>query len=324
MKRAEPAGRAIADRDVLLWCNAQAGGAPDPEDLAIRLRACGRSVRLAEPGRDAPPDPLTELVLVAGGDGTVAQAARRLGHSGVPLAILPSGTANNVAAALGIADTDKPEQAVSGRAHAIDLGRVQGPWGERIFVESVGVGLLALTERSLHETAERQGGYEAAGKIVAGRRAIETALARPEAFDGSVRSDGDVPLERSLVFVEICNLGRTGPGVLLAPEADASDGAFDVVLGDLAAAEALRHACEIGGSPVRLVPDLPVRRCRRIELTCRLGDLRIDGKFGTEIADADPCDDRHHDVTVETLPGALWVITPNALRPGDGDDAERS
>jgi diacylglycerol kinase family enzyme len=43
-----------------------------------------------------------DLVAVAGGDGTVAKAARRLLDRNVPLALLPAGTANNVAHSLDL------------------------------------------------------------------------------------------------------------------------------------------------------------------------------------------------------------------------------
>ena len=43
-----------------------------------------------------------DLVIVAGGDGTVARVARRLRNRDIPLAILPIGTANNIARALGL------------------------------------------------------------------------------------------------------------------------------------------------------------------------------------------------------------------------------
>ena len=43
-----------------------------------------------------------DLVVVAGGDGTVRDAAERLVDSGVPMAIVPAGTANVFAAALGV------------------------------------------------------------------------------------------------------------------------------------------------------------------------------------------------------------------------------
>jgi hypothetical protein len=43
-----------------------------------------------------------DIVVAAGGDGTIAHVARLLAHRGIPLAILPLGTANNIAKSVGI------------------------------------------------------------------------------------------------------------------------------------------------------------------------------------------------------------------------------
>lgn len=87
----------------------------------------------------------TDLVLAAGGDGTTAKVASRLVDSGIPLAVLPCGTANNLARALGFVTS--PEEIITrleGRKkRAFDVGLAHGPWGERYFFEAAGGGLLA-------------------------------------------------------------------------------------------------------------------------------------------------------------------------------------
>src|SRR3954464_279627 len=87
----------------------------------------------------------TDLVLVAGGDGTVTKVGRELIDSGVPLAVLPLGTANNVARTLGF--TDSVEKIIKGlrrgKKHAFDVGLARGPWGKKHFLEGVGSGLFA-------------------------------------------------------------------------------------------------------------------------------------------------------------------------------------
>src|SRR5688572_33046215 len=45
-----------------------------------------------------------DIIVVAAGDGTVGKVARRMIGKGVPLAVLPMGTANNISKTLGIAD----------------------------------------------------------------------------------------------------------------------------------------------------------------------------------------------------------------------------
>jgi diacylglycerol kinase (ATP) len=89
------------------------------------------------------------VVLVAGGDGTVAKVARCLvdrdaAHR-IPIAILPVGTANNIARSLGI--EGEVGGLLSGLSNAktryLDVGLARGPWGERNFLEAVGCGSIA-------------------------------------------------------------------------------------------------------------------------------------------------------------------------------------
>ena len=69
-----------------------------------------------------------DLVLAAGGDGTVGKVARELIDTGVPLAVLPLGTANNLARSLGFIAA--PEKIIAGLNHGEK--RTFDPWtGQR-------------------------------------------------------------------------------------------------------------------------------------------------------------------------------------------------
>lgn len=88
-----------------------------------------------------------DLVVAAGGDGTVRGVALTLAKLGssAPLAPLPLGTANNIARTLGLVGTT--EELLRGLARPycrpFDLGRIRAPWGEAHFLEAFGVGLFA-------------------------------------------------------------------------------------------------------------------------------------------------------------------------------------
>jgi len=86
-----------------------------------------------------------DLVLAAGGDGTVGKVGCELIDSGIPLGVLPLGTANNLARSLGFIAS--PEEIITGlkaaERRAFDIGLARGPWGKRYFFESAGGGLLA-------------------------------------------------------------------------------------------------------------------------------------------------------------------------------------
>ena len=98
-------------------------------------------------------DESPEIVVAAGGDGTVALAARLLARRSIPLAILPLGTANNIAKSAGIEGSI--DDIIAGwhtaRRRPLDIGVADGGWGRRHFVEAVGGGLIptAIVENEL-------------------------------------------------------------------------------------------------------------------------------------------------------------------------------
>ncbi len=65
-----------------------------------------------------------------------------------PLAVLPMGTANNVANALGVADRPL-DQLIAGwngaRRMKFDVGAASGPWGSTYFIEGLGLGIFTET-----------------------------------------------------------------------------------------------------------------------------------------------------------------------------------
>ena len=132
----------------LLLHNPTAGAAhPSADELMSRLKAAGLSPKYHSSKNDYKSllRKGWDLVIVAGGDGTVAKVARRLRNRDIPLAILPVGTANNIAHALGLngeidALIARLETATPVR---LDVGVARGPWGKRRFVEAVGFGTLA-------------------------------------------------------------------------------------------------------------------------------------------------------------------------------------
>ena len=107
-----------------------------------------------------------DLVLAAGGDGTTGKVAFRLIDSGIPLSVLPMGTANNLARALGLVAS--PEEIIArlegGKKKVFDVGLATGPWGERYFFEGAGGGLLADYVRAAKKEEKKNGKGEKLSK----------------------------------------------------------------------------------------------------------------------------------------------------------------
>src|SRR5688572_16895861 len=89
---------------ICLYWNHTAGGGISLDDLKSVIHDAGHTVVRAIDDESDLPDEMTdvECVVVAGGDGTVARAGRVLAGGLVPMAILPLGTANNIASSLDI------------------------------------------------------------------------------------------------------------------------------------------------------------------------------------------------------------------------------
>jgi diacylglycerol kinase family enzyme len=167
-----------------------------------------------------------DLVVAAGGDGTVATAARVLAGRKVPLAILPLGTANNIAKSLCY---EGPlDRLVEGWAEAtpmsLDVGIARGEWGERIFFESVGAGLIpsGIAAAKALEGSSTSKPEDAV-------RTFRDALRRLEPQRWTLSVDGREHTGEFLL-VEVLNIPSIGPNLVLSDEANPSDGLFSVVI----------------------------------------------------------------------------------------------
>ena len=134
--------------DVILIHNPTAGAGDIAAERVIDwLRAAGYNPLYQSTKDPEFPSALkqaADLIVAAGGDGTVTKVAMHRPETRAAVAILPLGTANNIATALGITGT--PEQTIATWASAtrrnFSLWTAIGPWGEQIFLEGSGVGVL--------------------------------------------------------------------------------------------------------------------------------------------------------------------------------------
>src|SRR5262245_49230619 len=145
------------------------------------LRRAGHKPRYQsskQKGWDRVLDKRADFVVVAGGDGTVAGVTRRMVGRKVPVAVLPSGTANNVGRSLGLLKKPFEELVESWRGARrvpLDVGIVSGPWGERYFIEGVGAGLFACL---LVKSEQNPGKKEKENRTKGPQRVVDNALRR--------------------------------------------------------------------------------------------------------------------------------------------------
>lgn len=172
----------------------------------------------------------TDLVAAAGGDGTIALAARIMARRGIPLAILPIGTANNIAKSLGLEGSmdqliDKWDLA---RSQPLDLGVADGAWGRRYFVEAVGGGLIPT---GIAEMQTRSDGDEhpSATKVEGAVRTFREVLSRLQPDHWTIDLDG-IEATGDFLLVEVLNIRSIGPNLVFSADANPSDGSFRVVV----------------------------------------------------------------------------------------------
>jgi diacylglycerol kinase (ATP) len=177
----------------------------------------------------------TDFLIVAGGDGTVRRAAKALMKrkrldKQYPLALLPHGTANNIATSLQIDGHPKDIIPHWHRYHLqpFDIGRIHGIGEDLFFLEAFGYGIfprlmkvMGKIESDIGDTAEE--------KLKAARAVLYEVVQNYEARPCTIVADG-VEHSGNYIMVEIMNIRSIGPNLVLASDADPGDGMLDVVM----------------------------------------------------------------------------------------------
>ena len=138
---------------VLLIHNPKAGdGKHSKKQLMASLTRCGHQPfyqSIKERGWRKAFEKPVDLVIAAGGDGTVHRTAWQIMDSGIPLAILPLGTANNLAHSLGFTGSvDEILQSLHcGKSQPFDIGMARNGSHANCFLEAAGGGLLLIIFR---------------------------------------------------------------------------------------------------------------------------------------------------------------------------------
>lgn len=170
------------------------------------------------------------VVLAAGGDGTVRAVAEGLRDTGIPLAILPSGTGNLLARNLELPLTDLDAAvaaAFTGADRVIDLGiseivRADGSSEEHAFLVMAGLGLDAKMIKNTSTKLKKAVGWLA---YIDG---IARSLPELKPVRVSYRLDGGPARAVAVHTIIIGNCGVLPGGILLMPDAQPDDGMLDI------------------------------------------------------------------------------------------------
>lgn len=243
-----------------------------------------------------------DFVVAAGGDGTVHEVVNGLVENGrgkAKLGIIPIGTGNDYAYALGI-PSDVPQALdliYSGHTRSVDLGAVEDDRGNfRLFANNLGAGFDANVVIRVEEITRLQG----FAKYFFG--VLKTLVLDYRPFHFQMRFDDEV-IDRDTLFVTFGVGTRHGGGFLLTPEAQLNDDLIDTCtvwpMPRLRALMLLYSA--IKGTHIDL-PVVSMHQNKRIEISCEKPlPIHIDGEVF-----ADPSDGVHY-LKVTSMPSAMEV-----------------
>jgi diacylglycerol kinase family enzyme len=162
-----------------------------------------------------------DVVIAAGGDGTVRACVEQLAGTDTALAILPFGTGNLLAANLGVPLRTRDALAIvtAGQRRRLDVGVL----GDRTFVVMAGIGLDALMLRDAPEALKRRIGWPAY-LWAATRHLCEPPMTL------TLRVDNAPPVTRRARMLLIGNVGRLQGGIPMLPGARPDDGLLDIAV----------------------------------------------------------------------------------------------
>lgn len=188
--------------------------------------------------------PNTNFIAIAGGDGTVRGTIIKLLDQKLkkkrPIAIIPIGTANNIATSLGISVDIKKniEHWSNYQLKNFDVGQVTGLNKDAYFIESFGFGLFP---RLMDELEEKKAKSSSAKNEF--QNALKTLLTLTENYKPIkiiAEIDGKV-VKRQCLLLEVMNISSLGPKLMLSKDADPGDGYFDMILIDADQRELLQN-----------------------------------------------------------------------------------
>jgi diacylglycerol kinase (ATP) len=265
------------------------GAFGDARPEIVRTDGPGHATALAREAGDV------DAVVAVGGDGTVHEVLQGLMARGdrPPLGIVPVGTGNSFVKDLGLRAPAAAVAAIAaGRTRPVDVLALTHAAGVRYSLNLVSIGFAADAGAT---TNAKYKGFGAGGYVFG---VVETLLGlRPTTLPH--RLDGGALDERPFVLLSFCNSTSTGGDMAMAPAADPSDGAVDVVrIAPMSRRRFLSSFPRIFRGTHGALPEVSFATARRVDFApAGPVGVMIDGEVARLTLSA-----------LEVLPGALRVL----------------
>jgi diacylglycerol kinase (ATP) len=187
-----------------------------------------------DPGWEKMKEDQIDFVIVAGGDGTVRKVADELLDKKIldkqfPIALIPSGTANNIGRTLqlpkdvkGIIDRWK-----NGNFRSFDVGKVTNVKGTRFILEGFGHGVFPELIKAMNKRSSQEETPEL--ELQKALSLLHDIVLFYKARTARVVVDDKEYIDHYLL-IEVMNIQSVGPNLDLAPDADPGDGELEVIL----------------------------------------------------------------------------------------------
>ncbi|MDI9475553.1 MAG: diacylglycerol kinase family lipid kinase [Bacillota bacterium] len=158
-------------------------------------------------------------IVSVGGDGTLHEVVNGMAGGIQRLGIIPAGTGNDFARSLNIPSDaeDAMEVLIQGKAVSIDLGRLD----DKYFINFCSVGLDALIAEEANKIKRY---FSSTYSYVIG---VIKALGKFKSLKVELMID-DKKYDEEVMLVAVCNGAYYGGGMKIAPQAEVSDGQFDI------------------------------------------------------------------------------------------------
>ncbi|MEO5535922.1 MAG: diacylglycerol kinase family protein [Pseudolysinimonas sp.] len=245
-----------------------------------------------------------DALVMVGGDGMVNLGTNLVAGTRVPLAIIPSGTGNDMARALGI-PFDNTEAAIASLNAAlavgprtIDAGRISwtdpvtGEAGERWFACALSAGFDAIVNERANNMEHPKGPSRYIIAMLA-----ELVKLKPLSYRLTI--DGTV-LDSKAVLVAIGNGVSLGGGMKITPDAKLDDGLLDVlVVQPLSRTAFLRIFPRVFKGTHVTDPRVQITRAKKVRIEAEGIAAYGDGERIALLP-----------IDVEVVPGALRVLSP--------------
>jgi diacylglycerol kinase (ATP) len=241
-----------------------------------------------------------EIVIAAGGDGTLHAVANGVLHTNSALGILPMGTMNNIARSLKIPEDIKQacEIIATGETSQIDVGKVN----DTIFLEVAGIGL----EAALFPAAEELKSKGILSTLQGVMHGLRTLVAFT-ATNFTITFDGKKRRHMHAIQISVCNSPFYGAHLQFAPSAVMDDGLLNLLIyRKFSKFDYFRHALSISRGRRDLAPRVSRRKIKT---------LHIEADQPVEIH-ADGVPQGYTPATITVQPGVLKVRVPKKTAQG--------